>query len=135
MQFKSIPEEEFNKALIRNDIRGLYETETYLLQESFDYLGKRVRQITYTPDFHFHKNGIDYIIEVKGTWIRGDSVLRIKLFKHYMFQQDLPNVKFLVLSYRGLKRNKGFYVFGKHSKNKKLNLKDEFFNQINTLDI
>lgn len=57
----------------------------------FEFQGKKIRAITYLPDFI----GNNFIIECKGfktdTW-----PLREKLFNYYLFRFE-PNIKFYVV--------------------------------------
>lgn len=71
------------EAFINAGIPVMYEPKHFTLLEKFDYLGEKIRPITYLPDFIGKYNGKRFIVECKG--LMGDSFpLRYKLFKHYL---------------------------------------------------
>jgi len=96
--YKSKLEEYCASQLERHGIPFTYESQTYTLQNGFD-LGdmicwekngkrfsphKKVRKITYTPDFL----GKGFIIETKG--VRTESFnIKWKLFKHYVIAKKM----------------------------------------------
>lgn len=56
-----------------------YEPKHFTLLPKFEYLGEKIRPITYLPDFM----GKGFVVECKG--LMGDSFpLRYKLFKYYL---------------------------------------------------
>ena len=56
-----------------------YEPKRFVLLDKFEYLGEKIRPLTYLPDFI----GNGFVVECKG--FMGDSFpLRWKLFKHYL---------------------------------------------------
>lgn len=56
-----------------------YEPKHFTLLPKFEYLGEKIRPITYLPDFI----GKGFVVECKG--LMGDSFpLRYKLFKYYL---------------------------------------------------
>lgn len=72
-----------------------YETNTYILQEGFEYDSlersgkvmrskKKLRPITYTPDFI----GQNFIIETKGKRTK-DFDIKWKLFKYYLYKNNI----------------------------------------------
>lgn len=68
-----------------------YECKRFELLPKFEFQGKKIRAITYLPDFI----GNNFIIECKGfktdTW-----PLREKLFNYYLYRFE-PNIKFYVV--------------------------------------
>ena len=77
----------FKEANIRLD----YECKRFELLPKFEFQGKKIRAITYLPDFI----GNNFIIECKGfktdTW-----PLREKLFNYYLYRFE-PNIKFYIV--------------------------------------
>lgn len=70
-----------------------YEKETITFIPAFEYLGKKVRPWTYTPDF----TGDGFIIEVKG-WANDAFPNKWKLLKYMYYQQKKEIQLFLVHS-------------------------------------
>lgn len=68
-----------------------YEYKRFELLPKFEFQGKKIRAITYLPDFI----GNNFIIECKGfktdTW-----PLREKLFNYYLYRFE-PNIKFYIV--------------------------------------
>lgn len=62
IRFRSKLEAYCYEQMILKGLKPLYEMETFVLQEKFEYCGEKIRPITYTPDF----TGDSYIIECKG---------------------------------------------------------------------
>lgn len=91
IKFRSKLESYTYKKLKEANIYADYEQHRYELLPAFDFSGKKIRAITYLPDFVGH----DFIIECKGfpneAW-----PLREKLFKHYM-NRFLPNHRFYLV--------------------------------------
>ncbi len=64
-------------------IKAEYEGKTFTIIDPFEYMGEKVRKMTYTPDFI----GSDFVIECKGN--PNDAFpLRWKIFKHHLSQSD-----------------------------------------------
>ena len=60
-----------------------YEPKHFELLPKFEYLGEKIRPITYLPDFLGTYKGKSFMVECKG--LIGDSFpLRYKLFKYYL---------------------------------------------------
>ena len=91
IKFRSKLESYTYKKLKEANIYVDYEQHRYELLPAFDFSGKKIRAITYLPDFVGH----DFIIECKGfpneAW-----PLREKLFKYYM-NRFLPNHRFYLV--------------------------------------
>lgn len=91
IKFRSKLESYTYKKLKEANIYADYEQHRYELLPAFDFSGKKIRAITYLPDFVGH----DFIIECKGfpneAW-----PLREKLFKYYM-NRFLPNHRFYLV--------------------------------------
>ena len=71
--------------------------QKYLLQPSFKYFGKPIREINYISDFDlYYSNGDFVVIDTKGM-ATADAKIKAKLFKYkYLKQiwQMLTSVKF-----------------------------------------
>lgn len=68
-----------------------YESRRYELLPKFEFQGKKIRAITYLPDFV----GDNFIIECKG--FRTDTwPLREKLFNYYLYRTN-SNIKFYIV--------------------------------------
>lgn len=67
------------EAFTKAGIPVKYEPKHFVLVPGFEYLGEKIRPITYLPDFL----GKGFMVECKG--LIGDSFpIRFKLFKHYL---------------------------------------------------
>lgn len=67
------------EAFMKAGIPVKYEPKHFVLLDKFEYLGEKIRPLTYLPDFI----GKGFVVECKG--LMGDSFpLRWKLFKHYL---------------------------------------------------
>lgn len=67
------------EAFMNAGIPVKYEPKHFTLLPKFEYLGEKIRPITYLPDFI----GRGFVVECKG--LMGDSFpLRYKLFKYYL---------------------------------------------------
>lgn len=67
------------EAFMKAGIPVKYEPKHFVLLDKFEYLGEKIRPLTYLPDFM----GNGFVVECKG--LMGDSFpLRWKLFKHYL---------------------------------------------------
>ena len=73
------------------NIKADYENKRYTLLPKFEFHGKKIRAITYLPDFI----GKEFVIECKGyrtdTW-----PLREKLFNYYLYNFE-PNMSFYIV--------------------------------------
>lgn len=79
------------EAFIKAGIPVKYEPKHFTLLQKFEYMGEKIRPITYLPDFV----GDDFIVECKG--LIGDSFpLRWKLFKKYLKQHNSKKKCYLV---------------------------------------
>ena len=79
LHFRSKLELYTYEAFIKAGIPVKYEPKHFTLLPKFEYLGEKIRPITYLPDFI----GKGFVVECKG--LMGDSFpLRYKLFKHYL---------------------------------------------------
>lgn len=91
IKFRSKLEMYTYKKLKEANIFTEYEQYRYELLPAFEFSGKKIRAITYLPDFVGH----GFIIECKGfpneAW-----PLREKLFKYYM-NRFLPNYRFYLV--------------------------------------
>ena len=67
------------EAFMNAGIPVKYEPKHFTLIPKFEYLGKKIRAITYLPDFI----GKNFVVECKG-FIRDSFRLRYKLFKYYL---------------------------------------------------
>ena len=72
-----------------------YEPKHFTLLPRFEYLGEKIRPITYLPDFI----GKNFIVECKG--LMGDSFpLRYKLFKYYLKRHRSKKRCYLVRNHK-----------------------------------
>jgi hypothetical protein len=72
-----------------------YEPKHFTLLKSFEYMGQKIRPITYLPDFV----GRGFIVECKG--LMGDSFpLRWKLFKYYLYKHHAKTKLYLVRNHK-----------------------------------
>lgn len=79
LHFRSKLELYTYEAFTKVGIPVKYEPKHFTLLPKFEYLGEKIRPITYLPDFI----GRGFIVECKG--LMGDSFpLRFKLFKYYL---------------------------------------------------
>jgi len=79
LHFRSKLELYTYEAFMKAGITVKYEPKHFTLLPKFEYLGEKIRPITYLPDFI----GRGFIVECKG--LMGDSFpLRFKLFKYYL---------------------------------------------------
>lgn len=83
IDFKSKLECYTYEALMNAGITAKYEPKHFTLLNKFEYMGEKIRPITYLPDFLGNYGKKKFVIECKG--LIGDSFpLRYKLFKHYL---------------------------------------------------
>ena len=79
IQFRSKLECYTYEAFMNAGIPVKYEPKHFTLLPKFEYMGEKIRPITYLPDFI----GKGFVVECKG--LMGDSFpLRFKLFKYYL---------------------------------------------------
>lgn len=84
IDFKSKLEVHCYEKLKENNISAEYENNKFEILPSFEYNGKKIRKMTYTPDFV----GKDFIIECKGN--PNDAFpLRWKIFKYYLYKNNI----------------------------------------------
>lgn len=87
------------EALINAGIKVKYEPKHFTLLNKFEYLGEKIRPITYLPDFIGAYKNKKFIIECKG--LIGDSFpLRFKLFKHYLKRHKSKYKCYLVRNHK-----------------------------------
>jgi len=91
IQFKSKLECYTYEAFMNAGIPVKYEPKHFTLIPNFEYLGEKIRPITYLPDFI----GKNFIVECKGL-ITDSFPLRFKLFKRYLKQHHSTNKVYLV---------------------------------------
>jgi predicted nuclease of restriction endonuclease-like RecB superfamily len=116
IQFKSKIEARVYELLLQAGFNPEYETKTLILWEGFKptvpyykrtkaFLNQleaaKVRDITYTPDFFLHHNGLDVFIEVKG-FINDVFPMKKKLFKKYLETYGKPVMVFEITTLRQL---------------------------------
>ena len=81
IKFKSKLECYTYEAFMNAGIPVKYEPKHFTFVPNFEYLGEKIRPITYLPDFI----GKNFIVECKGL-ITDSFPLRFKLFKRYLKQ-------------------------------------------------
>lgn len=87
------------EAFMNAGISVKYEPKHFVLLNKFEYLGEKIRPITYLPDFIGQYKGYKFIVECKG--LMGDSFpLRYKLFKHYLKRHNSKSVCYLVRNHK-----------------------------------
>lgn len=87
------------EALISAGIQAKYEPKHFTLLNKFEYLGEKIRPITYLPDFIGKYKNKKFIIECKG--LIGDSFpLRFKLFKYYLKRHKSKYKCYLVRNHK-----------------------------------
>lgn len=91
IEFKSPLEGYTYDAFKQAHIPIKYEPEQFELQPAFDYLGKRYRNIKYTPDFV----GDDFVCECKGR-LQRDFPLRWKMFLYKFKSEGLERKTYIV---------------------------------------
>lgn len=95
IQFRSKLECYTYEAFIEAGISVKYEPKHFVLLKGFEFLGEKIRPITYLPDFI----GKNFIVECKG--LIGDSFpLRFKLFKHYLKKHRSNKKVYLVRNHK-----------------------------------
>ena len=91
IKFRSKLETYTYKKLKEAGIDAEYESTHFELIPKFEYNGKKVRAMTYLPDFV----GKNFIIECKGL-VTDSFPLRWKIFKYYLKQENKDYKLFLV---------------------------------------
>lgn len=87
------------EAFMNAGINVKYEPKHFVLLNKFEYLGEKIRPITYLPDFIGQYKNYKFIVECKG--LMGDSFpLRYKLFKHYLKRHNSKSVCYLVRNHK-----------------------------------
>jgi hypothetical protein len=95
LHFRSKLELYTYEALKAAGIAAKYEPKHFTLLPKFEYMGEKIRPITYLPDFI----GKAFVIECKG--LMGDSFpLRFKLFKHYLKKHHSKMKCYLVRNHK-----------------------------------
>lgn len=84
IRFRSKLETYTYKMLKENHINAEYEKHKYELLPAFTYLGKKVRPMTYLPDFV----GDTFIIECKG-YPNDAFPIKKKLFEYYLVSNNI----------------------------------------------
>ena len=83
------------EAFMKAGIPVKYEPKHFTLLPKFEYLGEKIRPITYLPDFI----GRGFVVECKG--LMGDSFpLRYKLFKYYLKRHHSKMKCYLVRNHK-----------------------------------
>lgn len=99
IHFKSKLECYTYEAFINAGIKVKYEPKHFTLLNKFEYLGEKIRPITYLPDFIGSYKGAKFIVECKG--LMGDSFpLRYKLFKNYLKKHKSKSKCYLVRNHK-----------------------------------
>lgn len=95
LHFRSKLELYTYEAFMKAGIPVKYEPKHFTLLPKFEYLGEKIRPITYLPDFIGRYKGKTFVVECKG--LIGDSFpLRYKLFKYYLKKHHSKMRCFLV---------------------------------------
>jgi hypothetical protein len=95
IHFRSKLELYTDEAFMKAGIPVKYEPKHFTLLKSFEYMGQKIRPITYLPDFV----GRGFIVECKG--LMGDSFpLRWKLFKYYLYKHHAKTKLYLVRNHK-----------------------------------
>lgn len=95
LHFRSKLELYTYEAFMKAGIPVKYEPKHFTLLPKFEFLGEKIRPITYLPDFI----GRGFIVECKG--LMGDSFpLRWKLFKYYLKRHHAKTKLYLVRNHK-----------------------------------
>lgn len=95
LHFRSKLELYTYEAFMKAGIPVKYEPKHFTLLKSFEWMGQKIRPITYLPDFV----GRGFIVECKG--LIGDSFpLRWKLFKYYLYKHHAKTKLYLVRNHK-----------------------------------
>jgi len=95
VQFRSKLERYMYQQLKDNNIDFKYEEEKFVLIQSFEYLGEKIRACTYLPDFIVTINGKKAVLEPKGMMTETFKI-KIKMIKKYLKDNNLNYPMFLV---------------------------------------
>lgn len=137
IDFKSKLEVYCYQQLKENNIHAKYEEHKFEMIPPFEYDGKKVRKMTYTPDFV----GKDFVIECKGN--PNDAFpLRWKIFKYYLYKNDIKYNLYLPRSKKQIDEtiekilnNESFYTLNRRNdktrkrRNKKSNKSTQIRNK------
>lgn len=78
-----------------------YEPDKFELMPKFNFAGKLIHAMTYTPDFKvYHNDGTVKYYEIKGV-LTSEATLKVKLFKYFLFKNN-PELKYQMIK-RSLK--------------------------------
>lgn len=95
LHFRSKLELYTYEAFMKAGIPVKYEPKHFTLLPKFEWLGEKIRPITYLPDFV----GRGFIVECKG--LMGDSFpIRWKLFKYYLKRHRSKTKLYLVRNHK-----------------------------------
>lgn len=116
-KLESLFYEHLKERLAKGEIKKFTLQPVYELTPAFEKNGKKVRAMSYTPDFLIrHNDDTMEAIEIKGFMTQA-SEMRIKLF-NYRYQ----NIKLTVLSY--VKKRGGWIDYYELKKQRKENKND-----------
>lgn len=87
------------EAFMKAGIPVKYEPKHFTLLPRFEFLGEKIRPITYLPDFIGSYKKHPFVVECKG--LMGDSFpLRYKLFKYYLHKHHSKMKCYLVRNHK-----------------------------------
>ena len=92
IEFKSKLEAYTYQKLKEANIKVEYEPTKYELLPAFIFNNKKIRPITYTPDFI----GNNFIIECKG-YPNEKFPLKLKLFYYYLLNNNINNINYYIV--------------------------------------
>ena len=92
IKFKSKLEAYTYQKLKEANIKVEYEPTKYELLPAFIFNNKKIRPITYTPDFI----GNNFIIECKG-YPNEKFPLKLKLFYYYLLNNNINNINYYIV--------------------------------------
>lgn len=92
IKFKSKLETYVYKQLKAHNLKAEYEPTKYELLPAFIFKEKKIRPITYTPDFVNDK----FIIECKG-YPNEKFPLKLKLFYYYLLNNNINNINYYIV--------------------------------------
>lgn len=87
------------EAFMKAGISVEYEPKHFTLLDKFEYLGEKIRAITYLPDFIGSHKGSKFIVECKGM-ITESFPLRWKLFKSYLKRHRSKSKCYMVRNHK-----------------------------------
>ena len=76
------------------EITNLQVHPVYILQEAFEYHGKKLQAIKYEGDFYYWENGKEVIEDVKGGRATQTDLFKVKA---KMFKKNYPNIDFRIV--------------------------------------